>query len=991
MAQVVIENPILNSPYYEPGRHFRFSDEGITDEIVAERRVSSYFMPIPASKKKGVQAVIDTEWTKDRVEENVTINRIRFQVGRWRNGGRGGVTQTTRRLLDYWRDEARENRLFFCQIEALETAVYITEVARKDNAGWIEEELRRFNDDANPGLYRLALKMATGTGKTVVMAMLIAWQTLNKLANPQDRRFADAFLIVAPGITIRDRLRVLLPNDPNNYYRERDLVPAELFGELNRAKIVITNFHAFKLREHTAAAKLGKSILGADATGAFIETPDQMVRRVCRELSGKKNLVIINDEAHHCYRQRPGGEFGEETLKGDLKREAQTRAEEARVWISGLEAVTRKLGVRVVYDLSATPFFLRGSGYPEGKLFPWVASDFSLVDAIEAGIVKVPRVPVADDSMTGDAPTYRELWLRVRNDLPKKGRKTDALEGAPKLPLELEGALRSLYDNYVKYFELWESDTEGRAAGRTPPVFIIVCNNTNVSKLVFDYIAGWDKTLPGGERVVVPGELPLFSNEQDGAWSARPNTILVDSSQLESGESMSDQFKKVARTEIEEFKAEYRARFPGRDAEELSDEDLLREVMNTVGKPGKLGERIRCVVSVSMLTEGWDANTVTHVLGVRAFSTQLLCEQVVGRALRRTSYVPGEDGLFSPEYAEVYGVPFSFIPTSGVGVVAKLPRVPTRVRALEERAALEIRFPRLIGYRYEVPTERLEATFSADSHMALSTREVPTTTQVEPIFGKGSVHTLDELQRRRHQEIVFALAKTTLERYFNENGSERPWLFPQLLVIARRWLEECLTLTDGTFPQLLLFHRNLSDAVDRMYKAIVAGAAQASRLRPILRPYEPEGTTRWVDFDTTKTTYVTDPARCHVGHVVQDSGWESKLASVLEDMDEVICYVKNQGLGFTIPYTLGGTERQYIPDFIVKLDDGLNSEGPLDLIVEVSGQARRDKKAKVTTARELWVPAVNNHGGFGRWSFVEVTDPWDAKEVLRGAMKSAAQ
>jgi len=264
MAQVVIENPILNSPYYEPGRHFRFSDEGITDEIVAERRVSSYFMPIPASKKKGVQAVIDTEWTKDRVEENVTINRIRFQVGRWRNGGRGGVTQTTRRLLDYWRDEARENRLFFCQIEALETAVYITEVARKDNAGWIEEELRRFNDDANPGLYRLALKMATGTGKTVVMAMLIAWQTLNKLANPQDRRFADAFLIVAPGITIRDRLRVLLPNDPNNYYRERDLVPAELFGELNRAKIVITNFHAFKLREHTAAAKLGKSILGAD-------------------------------------------------------------------------------------------------------------------------------------------------------------------------------------------------------------------------------------------------------------------------------------------------------------------------------------------------------------------------------------------------------------------------------------------------------------------------------------------------------------------------------------------------------------------------------------------------------------------------------------------------------------------------------------------------------------------------------------------------------
>jgi type III restriction enzyme len=379
MAQVVIENPILNSPFREPRRHFRFSDEGITDEIVEERRVSSYFMPIPAAKKSA-QPVIDTEWTKDRVEENATINRIRFHVGRWRIGGRAGVTQTTRRLLDYWSDETREKRLFFCQIEALETAIYITEVARKDNAGWIEEELRRFNDDANPGLYRMSLKMATGTGKTVVMAMLIAWQTLNKLANPQDRRFADGFLVVAPGITIRDRLRVLLPNDPNNYYRERDLVPAELMTDLHRAKIVITNFHAFKPREHTAATKLGKHLLKTDETKAFTETPEQMVRRVCREFGGKKNLIVINDEAHHCYRQRPEGQFGGEALKGDLKREAQTRAEEARVWISGLEAIKKKLGVKVVYDLSATPFFLRGSGYPEGKLFPWVVSDFSQVD-----------------------------------------------------------------------------------------------------------------------------------------------------------------------------------------------------------------------------------------------------------------------------------------------------------------------------------------------------------------------------------------------------------------------------------------------------------------------------------------------------------------------------------------------------------------------------------------------------------------------------------
>ena len=307
-----------------------------------------------------------------------------------------------------------------------------------------------------------------------------------------------------------------------------------------------------------------------------------------------------------------------------------------------------KIGVRTIYDLSATPFFLKGSGYPEGTLFPWVVSDFSLVDAIESGIVKVPRVPVADNSMTGEQPTYRNLWLRIRDDLPKKGRKTDAVIGEPKLPAELQGALHSLYGNYEQAFRRWEQNTEARARGLTPPVFVVVCNNTNVSKLVFDYVAGWTKTPADGADVVVPGAFALFNNEEGGRWSARPYSILVDSEQLESGEGMTPEFKKIAATEIEEFKAEYRARFPGRSAEDLSDEDLLREVMNTVGKAGKLGERVRCVVSVSMLTEGWDANTVTHILGVRAFGTQLLCEQVVGRGLRRMSYGVNGEGRFDP-------------------------------------------------------------------------------------------------------------------------------------------------------------------------------------------------------------------------------------------------------------------------------------------------------------------------------------------------------
>jgi type III restriction enzyme len=592
-------------------------------------------------------------------------------VEKWRLGGRPSstVTKVTDQLLHYWTNPHREKPLFFCQIEAVETAIYITEVAAKYGDAWIENDLRRANEDANPLLTRIAFKMATGSGKTVVMAMLIAWHALNKLANPQDARFSDTFLIVTPGITIRDRLRVLLPNDPQNYYRERDVLPPEMLEALQKAKIIITNFHAFKPRERVQAGKLTKQILKkGTAENVFTETPDEMVRRVCRELGAKKNIVVINDEAHHCYRRRMAEE--EEKLTGEDRREAEKRDEEARIWISGLEAVKAKLGLKAVYDLSATPFFLRGSGYSEGTLFPWVVSDFSLIDAIESGIVKVPRVPVADDSMTGEQPTYRDLWLRIREHLPRKGRGTQAVTGEPKLPKELQGALHSLYGNYEKYYRQWESNEEARAYGQTPPVFIVVCNNTNVSKLVFDYVAGWEKELPKGKTVLVPGALPIFSNVEGDRWSTRPNTILIDSEQLESGEAMSDAFKKIAKVQIEEFKAEYRTRFPGRDVEKLTDEDLLREVMNTVGKPGKLGEQVKCVVSVSMLTEGWDANTVTHILGVRAFGTQLLCEQVVGRGLRRRSYVPepcqvqvnGHQVKFEAyptEYAEVYGVPFS--------------------------------------------------------------------------------------------------------------------------------------------------------------------------------------------------------------------------------------------------------------------------------------------------------------------------------------------
>jgi type III restriction enzyme len=996
MPPVVIENPVLNSPYSEPARHFHFDDEGITSEVTDGRRPSSFFIPIPAPKKRGGgQLALPGEgWIAERLQPNDFINQVRQHISVWRGSGYPGVTAVTRDLLEYWTDPDRSNRLFFCQVEALETAIFLTEVAGRTQP-WIENRLREENEGKNPGLYRTAHKMATGSGKTVVMAMLIAWHTLNKLANPQDRRFSDTFLVVTPGITIRDRLAVLLPNLRGNYYAVRDLVTPDQLERLQAARILVTNFHAFIRREKFEGSALTKKIVvGPDGDlDRFKETPDEMVRRVCRLFGSKRNIVVLNDEAHHCYQSAPEAE--KEKLSAEDRAAAKKEAEAARVWLSGLRAVNGKIGIRAIHDLSATPFFLRGSGYPEGTLFPWVVSDFSLIDAIESGIVKIPRVPVSDDVMTGDAPTYRDLWVRIRDDLPRKGRATEELGGDQRtLPKELEGALRSLYGHYEKSYRAWEAEAVG-----TPPVFIVVCQNTSISKLVFDWLAGWEKTLPTGETVLVPGSLPVFSNVRDGAWIDRPNSLLIDSAQLESGEAMDPAFKKLAAAEIEEFKREWAIRQPGRSVDEITDEDLLREVMNTIGKKDRLGEQVRCVVSVSMLTEGWDANTVTHILGVRAFGTQLLCEQVVGRGLRRIGYETGPDGMFEPQYAEVYGVPFSFIPTTGQSTPQK-PRELHRVRALPERAELEITFPRVLGYRYQLPTDRLTAEFTPASTKVLATDEVATWTELDPIAGAFTIADLSELKTHRLQEVAFVLAKRTLDNYFRDSDeNEQPWLFPQVLKITQRWLDECVVCHGNAFPQMLLLAQYSHDAADRIYHAIVRGTEGEKRLLPILRPYDPIGSTRYVDFTTTKQVYATE--KSHLNYLVLDSGWEAKLGQVLDNMDEVTAYAKNQGLNFKIPYTFEGQSRNYVPDLLVRFEPEVTGGAggaevdaadavATTLVIEVTGEPKKEKAAKVDAARTLWIPAINNDGRFGRWLFLEVTDPWDAEFLIRAHLADRA-
>ena len=982
MAPGVIDNPVINSPFVEPARHFTVVDGQVSGEIEPRRRPSEFFVPVAAPRKKSPQLALQFGGGTKQ-QSNEIVNEIRQSVARWRLQGYPHTTSTTRELLAHWRADDRERRLFFCQIEAAETAIYLTEAAEKSADTKALNQIRAENARLNDGLPRLAFKMATGSGKTVVMGMLIAWQALNKLADPYDKRFSHRFLLVTPGITIRDRLRVLLPNDPQTFYRSMDLVTPEQLDRLQGATIEITNYHAFIRREKVEAAALTKRILaGRDPDSErFKETPGEMVRRVARVFGTARDIVVLNDESHHCYTPAPKEEAAEPTLDADERTEARKNAEEARVWFDGLRAVRDKLGIRAIFDVSATPFFLKGSGYPEGTLFPWVVSDFGLMDAIESGIVKIPRVPVSDDSMTGELPTYRDLWLRVRDALPRKGLKdtTGVEDGDPILPKELEGALESLYADYERSYREWATAEMGR-----PPVFIVVCSNTSVSKLVYDWISGRDKTQPDGTTRPAPGHLALFSNVEGERWRHRPVSLLIDSMQLDRGDALDPAFKRAAAREIEEFKRDYIARFPGRSADDLEDEDILREVLNTVGKPGRLGADIRCVVSVSMLTEGWDANTVTHVLGIRAFGTQLLCEQVVGRALRRASYDPTPDGMFEPEYAEVYGVPFTFLSSTSSGKV-KVPKPVLTVRALPERANLRIEFPRVVGYRYEMPTERLTATFDESSVLELSTRAVPTQTELDPIVGEINLHDLP-LDQQRLNTVVFAVAKRTLDTFFrDEDDGERPWLFPQLREITRRWIAECVVpyLGDGAYPQLLLLAEWSHAAAEKIHRAIVTGTAGEKRLIPTLRPYEPIGSTDDVFFETTKVCF--DTMKSHLNRVAQDSNWESELAQKLESMPEVVSYAKNQGLNLKIPYTFEGRAANYVPDFLIRLRDrdSRGEDDLLTLVLEVSGEAKKEKQAKVAAATDLWTPAVNNWGGLGRWAFLEVTHMENAADLIR--------
>lgn len=986
------EKPILNSPYKYPEQHWELDSQGQpTQQIISSRRRAEFITPIPRSKKQKtapkqqLNLLFDEGLSTQDQQYDTTsmINELRSHVDRWRNipnPNNWHVTPETARLLQHWRHHDFNNiRPFFCQIEAVETVIWLTEVAPK-----IGKEGKRFldhlanaNNDANPELMRLALKLATGAGKTTVMAMIIAWQTINAVRCPNSKKFTRGFLVVTPGITIKDRLRVLKPNDPDSYYQSRELVPCDMLEDINRAKIIITNYHAFKLRERIDISKGGRALLQGRCGTELntLETEGQMLQRVMPELMGMKGILSINDEAHHCYRAKPDS-TEDIDLKGDEKDEAQQNNEAARLWISGLETVNRNLGLVNVLDLSATPFFLRGSGYAEGTMFPWTMSDFSLMDAIECGIVKLPRVPIADNIPGTEMPIFRNLWDNIK--MPKKGRVKGVDLDPLMLDTKLQTALEALYGHYEKTFNLWQEE-----GVKVPPCFIVVCNNTASSKLVYDYISGFERKNEDGSTTIENGRLPLFRNYDDyGNSLGRPRTLLIDSAQLESGDKLDDKFHAMEVDAIERFRREIFERTGDRSqADNISDQELLREVMNTVGKPDRLGASIRCVVSVSMLTEGWDANTVTHVLGVRAFGTQLLCEQVIGRALRRQSYDLNEDGLFDVEYADVLGIPFDF---NAKPVVAKPqpPRETIRVKAVSpERDSLEICFPRVQGYRVELPEKRLTAKFDNDSILVLSPDLVgPSITKNQGIIGEGIDLSLIHTKDMRQSTLLFHLTKRLIIKNWRDAGEDPEYyLFGQLKRIAKEWLDTCLVCKGGTYPAQLMYQELCDIACERITVGITRNMADEMHpIKAVLDSYNPTGSTINVNFNTSKLDrWETASNRCHINWVVLDSDWEAEFCRVAESHPKVKAYVKNHSLGFEVPYRYGSEAKHYRPDFIVLVDDGRGAEDPLHLVVEIKGYRGEDAKDKKSTMDTYWIPGVNNLGQYGRWAFAEFTDVYD--------------
>lgn len=1027
------DNPVLNNPYEEPHYYYDTDMNGNIDyaTVINGRRPFGYDVNI-VPKKRGDQTIFSQE-DFISVDPNAEfINGIRKEVKAWREAGYPKASRITKELLDFWfnnRERRANLRLFFCQREAVETAVWLNEIAERDpNTGnyilnLLGERRHTVSKDDAYVLPRTAFKMATGTGKTVVMAMLILYNYLNKRANPMDTHYADHFLLCAPGITIRDRLSVLQLDysqrsnnfERTDYYHQRGLIPPQFEKELGglNSSITIVNYQQFLPRVFAgkhASPLDGKQkwVDGELVTQKETEDYSVMLSRVMEKGVKGKRIIVINDEAHHCYLPRQNKDKSlTDDEKSDLKQENDT----AMVWYEGLRQM-KLLGYKLqhVYDLSATPYYLKGSGYPEYSLFPWVVSDFGLVDAIESGLVKIPFLPAYDNTTDLDEPKLRNIYECIKDKLPKRGlraqKKKDKEDNvdtsalavqAPNLPTLLNTALEQFVKDYEDYDRGLRQAFEAMGTLYTaPPVLIVVCNNTTVSHEVYRDIAGYqDGVNEDGEPRYRHGRFSVFSNyDEMGLPKDKFPTLLIDSSALDEASTRIDEaFKKAYANEIEEFRHEYANQHGAGSADNLTDADILREVVNTVGKPGKLGGDIKCVVSVSMLTEGWDANTVTHVCGIRAFGSQLLCEQVVGRALRRQSYdlIPydklgreidrkdlykyNKENItykFPPEYARIIGVPFNTF-KGGQTVVTKPQKPKAIIRALPERRQMEIRFPVITGYRSDNIEGSLKADFTDLPKFKLDFNKIPTETILQTVVNGDQKMLKTDYKEMRDLQVIYYFAHLMIREYYTsrEHGQQFQ-KFPDIKQIVETWYNEQLEIIGGdgsTEQKRLVMLWNYKAVLDNIMEGVHKANEDHEEISAVLNYYNPEGSTIHVYRPTNKTVYLTQ--KSHVNYVIsEDNSWQQIAAKTLDAMECVECWVKNTYLGFRIPYTVGDENKEYQPTFIVRIK-GIN------LIVECEdfdSDKSGNKEAKRHYLKDYWIPAANNLKTYGTWQLLEIRD-----------------
>ena len=1012
-----VKRPILCNPFEKPTAHWLYDTKTGEPRENPGRRDAGYWYK--TDKVGSSQTKMFVEEERDDLP---LINALRKDVDRWREAKFRGASIVTKDLLNHWASQDRFRRLFFCQREAVETIIYLAEVRIPGRSSKTEfknfeitdEDIRQLLKGDRPGFYltptdffptlvdpttdpnllplrRLGCKMATGAGKTVVMAMLIAWAFCNRGTNPNSTEFPNAVLVVCPNLTVKERLQVLRPEEPNNYYSEFDIVPLKYRPLMQKGKVLVTNWHLFNPRsEHEEA---GKTYAVVDKGP---DTPETFAKYVLgSELYDRMPIMVLNDEGHHCWRPAQGEEDTED-LVGEDRKDLESELEEATVWVEGLDRLnnanpldSKKPGISLCVDLSATPFYIRGSGRPEGRPFPWLVSDFGLVDAIESGIVKIPRLPVMDVTGLPD-PKYFKLWEKIRADLkpadflPGKARK-------PKPPVvyrEAEGALQQLAGQWKERFKYVQQAKPGQE--HVPPVIIVVCDNTDIAELFYQKISGETQT-----EQVTQADIDELADDIEDSETANGNRRKKLKTKTSYGQSSvlpdfanTEGRKHTIRIDTK-LLAEAESDDPNKGKKEFAED--LRKVVATVGKIGQPGEHVRCVVSVGMLTEGWDANNVTHILGVRAFGSQLLCEQVVGRGLRRMDYTPDpQNGLLTEEYVDVYGIPFSVIPFKGrpVSASASEDKPKQHIRALPERKALEIRFPVVESYAFALRKNLIRCDVDSMDPLVIEPHREPTATFLTATVGYREGHAasstlvlpLAEQDRRGYYEqnhiqtIKFRVAQIVVDELAtaSQQGSDararvfrlqsKHQLFPQVYAIVDQYVRKKINFQNEN-PSELGLETYVKRIIERLVTRIEPDDSEGEPpLMPILNRYKQTGTTAEVDFKTTKPCFPT--AMSHINQIVADTQqWEQSAAFRLEMAARkgvLTCYAKNDHLGLSIPYEYLGVPHNYLPDYLVRVSNGIT------LLLEIKGHEDNQDKAKHDAAKR-WKAAVNNWGQCGIW------------------------